>query len=160
MLSLPSTTIRCWRRSAPRSMQSAFLDFHLENESVKYRSRYPTRKRDNNLPNRNQFLKVCVEIQFISFHAADGNTPHLHFIFSHCISKKIHLKKFPSSSHGDRLTFFSSRFLHFLMHGYNRAALRGCESLPEPRVGGLFFFFLSELHSAAAFNIHHFFSLM
>lgn len=74
--------VQCSGVAAPYNMQSAFHDSHLENESMKYHLHYPTRKRDNNLPNRNQFLKVCVEIQFIFFNAADGNTPNLHFIFS------------------------------------------------------------------------------
>lgn len=134
------------------SMQSAFFDFHLENESMKYHLHYPTRKHDNNLQNRNQFLKVCVEIQSIFFNSADGNTPNLHFFFLHLKSSL----KIPLSSHSYCLTF-SLQFLHFLMQRYNRAALRGCESLPKPCVGGPF---LSELHSPTAFNIHLSFSLM
>lgn len=55
--------------------------------------------------------------------------------------------------HSDCLTFFLP-FLHFIMHTCNRAALKGCESLPKSCVGGPF---LSELHSQAAFNINHFF---
>ena len=131
----------------PYSMQSAFLDFHLENESMKYHLHHPTRKHDNNLQNRNQFLKVCVEIQSIFFNSADGNTPNLHLFFSPCISK-IHLK-FPSSPTATAWLFFFLQFLHFLMQRYNRAALRGCESLPKLCVGGLFFCqnFTAQQHS-------------
>lgn len=71
----------------------------------------------------------------------------------------LHFKnsfQIPFLSHSGCLTFFL-QLLHVLMHRYNRAALRGCESLPKPCVGGPF---LSELHSPAAFNIHHFFSLI
>lgn len=132
----------------PQSMQSAFHDFH-QHETMKYHLHYPTWERDNNLPNRNHFLKVCVEIQFIFFNTDDRNTPHLHFRFF------FHPLCFRSSlSHSGWLTFFLP-FLHFLMHTYNRAALKGCESLPKSCVGGPF---LSELHSQAAFNINHFLS--
>lgn len=121
--------------AAPYNMQSAFHDSHLENESMKYHLHYPTRKRDNNLPNRNQFLKVCVEIQFIFFNAADGNTPNLHFIFFPSAFQKFTLDSLLFPSRSDRLTYFL-QFLHFLMHKYNRAALRLCESFPKLCVGG------------------------
>lgn len=69
------------------------------------------------------------------------------YFFSPCISK-IHLK-FPSSPTATAWLFFFLQFLHFLMQRYNRAALRGCESLPKPCVGGLFFCqnFTAQQHS-------------
>lgn len=48
--------------------------------------------------------------------------------------------------------FLCLQFIHVSMQRYDSAAQRGCEGVPEWSVGGPF---LSELHSPAAFNIHH-----
>lgn len=136
-------------------MQSAFLDFHLENESVKYRLHSPTRKHDNNLPNRNQLSKVCGNLIYFS-PTRLMQTHLIYILLSSCISK-IHLW-FPTRPTVNAwcfaCSFLASQCKDIMVLHW--AGVKACQSCASE---AFFFFFLPELHSSTPFNIHHFFPL-